>query len=113
MHHKDLLYGSDYATDVAIVVEGPSDVWAIGPGAVGTFGTQVTPAQLYKISLYPVRALCFDNEPLAQQRARKLGQALSLLPGETHIIRLETGKDPSCANKQEIAELRERFLVGA
>jgi len=33
MPHKTLLYGQDYVRHTVIIVEGPMDVWAIGPGA--------------------------------------------------------------------------------
>ena len=31
-------------------------------------------------------------------------------PGETHLITLETGKDPGEASREEIEKLREEFL---
>jgi hypothetical protein len=107
---KTLLYGSDYCYNSVIVVEGPIDVWAIGYGAVATCGTSFTKEQINTIGNYPVRAICFDNEPNAQIRARRLASELQLLPGDTHIIELESGKDAASANKDELEEIRKTFL---
>ena len=107
----ELLYGEDYARHTAIVAEGPADVWRIGPGAVCTCGVAFTPAQVLRLSRFPLRAICFDNEPIAQRRARRLCELLEPHPGETVNVCLESGKDPADACSQEILDLRERFLL--
>lgn len=111
IHHKDILYGADYAHHTIIIHEGPVDVWATGPGAVATLGTGYTEAQLRAMSNYLVRVVCFDSEPEAQRRARGLAAALSPFPGETHNVVLETGSDPADADPEELAELRAAFLA--
>jgi len=108
--HKDLLYGEDYCRHALIVVEGPLDVWAIGPGAVCTFGP-VTAAQRLRISKYAVRCLCMDNEPAAQAKARELMDELSVFPGETYNVTFSRGKDASRAPCDEVLELRRRILT--
>ena len=108
--HKTILYGADYARHAIIVHEGPIDVWATGPGAVATCGTGYTEAQLLAMTRYSVRAVCFDTEPEAQERAKALAAALSAFPGTTHNVLLETGGDAAEADKGEIAELRRTFL---
>ena len=110
MHHKDILYGADYAGHGIVIHEGPTDVWATGPGAVATCGTGFTEAQLLAMSKYPVRAVCFDNGAAAQRRARELADMLAGFPGTTHNVVLETGDDPADADPAEIKELREAFL---
>lgn len=110
IHHKGILYGADYCRHAIIVHEGPTDVWATGPGAVATCGTGFTEAQLRAMARYPVRAVCFDNGPAAQRRARELADMLAPFPGTTHNVQLETGDDPPEADRAEIAELRARFL---
>lgn len=109
IHHKELLYGEDFVRHGIIIVEGPLDVWRIGPGAVSTFGLGYTQAQLLRMSKYPVRAVCFDNEPEAQKRANSLCNELAVLPGDTCNVTLE-GKDPGSASKKEINQLRRAFL---
>lgn len=106
-----ILYGADYARHHAVIVhEGPIDVWATGPGAVGLLGLNCSSEQLNLISRYLIRVICFDSEPAAQKRAEKLAEDLKLFPGETHIVSLETGKDSAEADKEEVADLRHQFL---
>lgn len=107
MFHKDLLYGEDYARHTIIVVEGPLDVWAIGPGATCTFGLNYRPKQFMKMTKYPRRIICLDAEKEAQVVARKLCDQLSAFPGETINVVLETGKDASRAKKQEVDKLKQ------
>lgn len=107
---KSLLYGHDYVRGACVVVEGPLDVWKIGPGAVATFGTAFTRQQVLKISKIPVRAVCFDSEGPAQAAADRLCAMLEAFPGETHRVTLESGKDAGDASAEEVRELRERFL---
>lgn len=107
--HGQLLYGQDYCRHAVIVCEGPLDVWAIGPGAVATFGLSLTMAQIQEIKNYPTRAICFDNEPEAQNMAKKLVNTLSPFPGDTYNIVLDS-KDPGEANHQEIQRIRREIL---
>lgn len=106
---KSLLYGEDYCSSTIIICEGPVDVWKIGPGAVATFGVQVTKEQIIKISKYPTRVICFDNEKEGQKAATKLLKDLALLPGTTINVKLSS-KDPGEASQEELEELR-KFLV--
>jgi len=110
VHHKTILYGADYARHAVIVHEGPTDVWATGPGAVATCGTGFTDAQVLALSRYAVRVACFDSSDAAQRRARELCDMLAPYPGETVRVVLETGDDPAEAHPEELAELRRTFL---
>lgn len=107
---KSILYGSDLAQLAVIICEGPIDAWAIGPGATATCGVSYTRSQLMEMSRFSIRAICFDAESTAQKRARRLARQLQVFPGETHVVILETGKDPAEADKSEIKELRRKFL---
>lgn len=108
--HKHLLYGEDLAEQAVVVVEGPIDVWAIGPGAVAILGLQTTPQQIARIGRHPVRAICCDNERAAQRRAENLADLLQCYPGDTYVVRLETGKDAAEADPKELEELRCKYL---
>jgi hypothetical protein len=103
--HKQLLYGEDYVRTSVIVHEGPTDVWKTGPGAVCTFGTGYKQTQITRLIKYPKRVICFDNEPTAQQRAKKLMNDLSCFPGETCNVLLDA-KDAGSATEHEIKQLR-------
>jgi len=109
MPHKELLYGEDFARHAVIVVEGIFDVWRIGPGAVATFGSGYSQEQLERIAKYPTRAICFDSEPEAQKRARKLVNDLSVFPGETYNVILDM-KDAAEESSKNIKRLRKEIL---
>ncbi len=106
---KQLLYGEDYCRHAVIICEGPTDVWRIGPGAVCTFGVNVSAAQHHRLTKYPNRIVLFDNETEAQRRARKLADDLSVWPGVTHNVVLDA-PDPGSADPREVRELRKKFL---
>ncbi len=103
--HKSLVFGGDYVRLSVIVVEGSFDVFRIGPGTVATMGTSFSTAQIEKLSRIPVRWICFDNEPQAQERARQLAAALEVFPGKTGIVRIDA-KDPDSASPREVQSLR-------
>ena len=105
---RELLYGEDFVGHTVIVTEGPTDVWRIGPGAVCTFGVAFSRAQVERLSKFPHRIICFDNEEGAQIKARELCQQLQPFPGETTNVVLDS-KDPGSAKDREIQQLR-RFL---
>ncbi len=102
---KSLLYGADHARHAVSVHEGPADVWAVGPGAVAVMGLNYTREQLLLLASYPSRYVCFDNEPGAQARARRLCEDLAALPGQTSNVALES-KDAGSAPDKELNQLR-------
>jgi hypothetical protein len=106
---KSLLYGMDYARHAIIIHEGPTDVWATGPGAVATMGQDYSRAQVEWMARYLVRATCFDNVPDAQRRARRLADLLAVFPGETMNIVL-SGKDAATSPRSEIQRMRREVL---
>lgn len=105
-----LLFGEDYARHTIIVCEGCLDAIKIGPGAVATLGIKYTTAQVLRMSKYPRRVILFDNETMAQRRARKLAGDLSVFPGETLNCCLTSGKDAAEASHRDVEELRQRYL---
>jgi len=108
VNHKTVLYGEDLAGHALLVVEGPTDVWAVGPGAVATLGLKVTPQQIERMGNHPMRAICFDSD--ARRQAEALADVLQQYPGETHVVQLETGDDLADADEDEIGEIRKAFL---
>jgi DNA primase len=104
--HKELLYGEHYVRNSVVVLEGITDVWKVGPGAVALFGTGFKRSQVLKISKYPKRVICFDSEKKAQEKAEELACMLQSFPGETIVVQLQTGKDPCSASDKEVKQLR-------
>lgn len=105
VNHKELIYGLDYCVHSIVIVEGPTDAWAVGPGAGALFGTAFTTAQLNKLSRIPNRFVCFDSSPPAQRKALGLTLELSAFPGATQNIVLDA-KDPGSATPKELRLLR-------
>lgn len=101
-----LLFGEDHAAHAVLIVEGPLDAIRVGAGAVATMGLKYSQEQVLRLSRFPLRIVCFDNEAPAQRRARQLCELLSAFPGTTKLVQIETGKDPGDANEREVRQLR-------
>lgn len=104
---KSILYGEHQVQgDAVIVVEGATDVWRLGPGAVATLGVDWSPEQANKLRSYDRRFILFDKDRVAQKRARELANWLASAPGRTEVI---TGlaTDPANMAAGEVAELRD------
>lgn len=103
---KKILFGEDFVrSDSIIIVEGPFDVYKIGPGAVAVMGLSYTREQVLKIAQYKKRIVCFDNDKAAQARAKKLCRQIEVFPGETYRVQLDA-KDAGESTRKEIRELR-------
>jgi hypothetical protein len=77
--HKDILYGKqEYFKGCGIAVEGPTDVWRLGPHSFATSGIKFTPAQVRCIAkLFQRVPVMFDGgEPQALKQANALVSAL-------------------------------------
>lgn len=108
-----VLYGIDYCRSSILCVEGPLDVLALGPGSVCAFGLRYSARQKETISGFPLRCFLFDSgaeETAAQRRAKQLCDQLSVLPGTTKRIILESGNDPASCSEEEREEIRKMFL---
>ena len=107
LFHRDLLFGGHLLGHGVVAVEGPLDAIRVGAGVgAATFGLNFTHAQVRALARRPTRVVCFDAEPLAQKRARELCSVLSLFPGRTVNVVLESGKDPGEASERELNQLR-------
>lgn len=110
VHHKSILYGLDACEDLetVVVVEGIMDAWRLGPGAVATFGTTVTAAQINVLAgLRKSIVVLFDNEPEAQQKATELIAALELLGCYAVRMELNDGvKDPGELSPEAVKTAR-------
>jgi hypothetical protein len=110
VHHKDMLYGMDVVPGrKVVVVEGITDVWRLGPGAVATFGTSFLPTQVkLLIDRYDEFYTLFDAEPAAQDAARKLAFQIASSGKPVKNLSLKSG-DPGGLSQEEADEImRER-----
>jgi hypothetical protein len=113
-HHKDTLYGLDLVNSKnLVVVEGPTDVWRIGPGAVATFGTQVSYMQRLLMSRFKRVYVLYDaDECMAGQIAGgRLGWEMSGYGVEVVQIILPTGVDPSGMSSGDVKHLRKQLGI--
>lgn len=107
IHHKHICYGSDYIRNRrAIIVEGPLDVWRIGPGAIATFGTSFTPQQILFISeIIDEAFILYDRG--AEKEAKKLYYNLTGLIKHVEIVSLPGKyKDPGEMKRKDVNILK-------
>ena len=109
MTTKDCIYGYDTIVgDSAVLVEGPTDVWNLGPGTGGLFGLKYTENQiklLHKRKLKRV-VLFFDNEEKAQAIAKKLAFELGSFIPEVLILEPDDEiDDPGSMTKEQVRKL--------
>lgn len=103
IHHKTILYGLDRADaqSPVILVEGVVDAWAIGPGALASFGIDTMVEQINQLAHFPKVYVFFDPEPQAQARAK--GIVAELLMRGTEAIHVPPGrKDPGSSTRKEL-----------
>lgn len=96
IHHKELLYGFDLVpSNTIVIVEGITDAWRLGPGAVATFGIKYKQEQVFLASQFNTRYIFFDPEDeAAQDQAENLGNELSGFAGSTQLVKCRGIKDP-------------------
>jgi DNA primase len=101
---RQTLYNIDTVTNRVVIVEGITDVWRIGDGAVATLGQAFTQEQVRLLVGRGVRGalVLFDSD--AEERARQLAAQLSgFLP--TDIGLLDEG-DPCDMDDESLREIR-------
>lgn len=93
---KTLLYGAELCGNNKdlLVVEGVMDAWKLGAGAVCTFGSSVTNAQVLEMANWRRVFIAFDNEPAAIEHARDVAKQLSSLGVEAYIVNTDFGLNP-------------------
>ena len=109
--HKLLLYGEwKVSTSSIVVVEGPVDVWKMGPGAVAITGINFSEEQISRLAKYDQIFIMFDNEEgAAQEQAEKLLYALSPFT-ETILIEDYGAADPGELSKKEAKKIMKELL---
>lgn len=111
---KDCIYGYDTLVgDTAVIVEGPTDVWNMGPGSCGLFGLKYTDTQiklLYSRNLK--KAVVFmDNEATAQKTAKTLAYELGSFIGNVFIMEPDSNiSDPGSMTQDQVRKFWE--LIG-
>jgi len=109
-HHKYTLYGADKTRESCVAVEGPADVWRLGPGSVGMFGIGFSEPQVKLLSKYKRVFIFFDPEEQAQLQADKLHYQLCARGVECIILQDDAGRDPGELGQKEADELMRDLL---
>ena len=105
--HQSIVYGLDNVTDDScVVVEGITDVWRLGYGAVCCFGTAFTLAQVNLISekVKVVYVLFDGGEEQSQIMANELAFLLSAKGNDVELVLLDEG-DPADLSQEKADHL--------
>ena len=105
---KDCLYNFDSVYDRIIIVEGVTDVWRIGQGAVATMGTEYTLKQIALIMSKNIKKAFVLYDSDATKKAEKLANELSILIPKVEVITLYKG-DPADMKPEEVQQLRKEL----
>lgn len=115
--HKKTLYGLDQTRGKSrcIVVEGITDVWRFGEGAVCTFGIEYTKSQVKLLSSFDLVFIAYDQgdstseEKAAKKQARKLASELS---GLTSVELIDIGEgDPADLSQSEADSIMKELAI--
>ena len=98
----EILYNIDNALDTVIIVEGITDVWRLGDGAVGLGRKKYTSAQVKRLIKFKRTFVMLDSDAsdMGEQLANDLGMFT-----ETTLISLNSG-DPCDLSTNEVKLLR-------
>lgn len=101
VEHKKILYGNQEKwTDTGIVLEGPTDVWRLGPRACATSGIKYTEDQVRVLSTSFKRvAVVFDAGIQEKKQAKKLVKDLKFY--NVDAFRIEIEGDPGAMKQSE------------
>ena len=103
---KSCLYNIDTVSDTAIIVEGITDVWRIGNGAVSIGGKNMTLEQIMILVEKKIKKVFVMLDADAEINARKIGNKIAPLIPDVAVVNLEKG-DPADMDKLEVNELRQ------
>lgn len=110
---SELVYGADYAGECVVVVEGVTDAWRMGPGAVAMLGMEPTAAKIDQLLTLPSQRyyIMFDGgEAQAARNADAVANHLVFAGRQVEVIDLEDG-DPADMTNEQAAELRDELGI--
>ena len=121
MQKSELLYGLHLAIAAAgpvYVVEGPTDAWRVGPGALALFGKDLSQTQkLLLVHHFVGRPILVMLDPDARDAAVKVQDALqsarSGLPGDNRVVLVDLppgSEDPAALRAEAIRASASRAL---
>ena len=89
--HKRILYGIDLAeSHKCILVEGITDAWRLGPGAVATFGVKTKHSQILLLAeRFSKVFVMFDDDPEGENRAQAIAHDLWVAGIEVEVCLID------------------------
>ena len=99
------LYNIDSVKDVAVIVEGVTDVWRCGDGFIATFRKGMTPEQVSLLIEKRPRKTVVLYDPDAEDQAKIVADRLALVLPDVSRFQLDEG-DPGGLSFDEVRELR-------
>ena len=106
------VYNIDSLIHTALILEGPFDVWRMGPGSVCLFGIDYSIKQVRAIvgkGVYRAFVL-FDDEPEAQRRASSVAGNLATIIPTVEILSGIGVKDPAMLSPKEAHDLKREIF---
>lgn len=108
---KQNLYNLENAKDTALVVEGPTDVWRIGDGAVATMGDKWTLKQATMLTKFHRVFILYDPEPVAQENAERLANKIAYAMKGKEVQVFDIGEnDPGSLSIDDVQEFRREIF---
>ena len=110
---KDCLYNIDSVKDKLLIVEGPTDAWRMGDGAVSLFGLKCSEAQqelLFRWWMHVIRPprkkkVVILLDPKTRKAADKLYYTLTSFIRNIKIVELSS-RDPAELSQEEAMNLK-------
>lgn len=108
---KSCLYNIDSVQEQMVIMEGVTDVWKWGAGAVATFGTKVTDAQVMLITKKRPKDIFIMFDADAKREMEKLAARLATVARSCNVVYLPfNGKDdPGSFNHSDVLELKRKL----
>lgn len=106
---RNCIYNYDNVGDVALIVEGPTDVWRMeGYGCIATMGIKITKQQIKHIQDLELKRAVVLFDKGAEREQENLVDTLSLFIPEVFEIKnlFEDFDDPGSLNKKQVKEIR-------
>ncbi len=112
--HKHILYGWDMtrgSQSVAVVMEGVTGVWRLGPGSLGTFGVKYTASQVRLLAQrFQKLYLFFDPDQAGRMAADKLSVELMGLGRDVEILEVSDNLDSGSLRQDDADQLMKGLL---
>jgi len=107
---SEWLYNVDSVRDSAMIVEGCTDAWRLGDGAIALMGTGFSEGQVVELIKRKLKRIfiIFDAEENAQQRALSLARRLSPFVKTVEIVNIGSG-DPADLSNDDAKYLRKEL----